>query len=150
MELVNLKKIKVISLLHMVAKQIPLTLLLFSLNSCQNFVFEKDLNKLLGVTNVVVEQREIVEEVGGIHGEGYTIEVYKLSEKTIEHFNKKTDKILPTHEDSNAWKKIGWLPTPIETSYSEVTSIITDYVASEEKLKARIDTIKKAIKTRGN
>jgi len=143
-------KIKLSSLPYVAAKQILFALLPFYLSSCQDFVFEKELNKLLGVTNAVVKQRTIFEEVGGVHGEGYAIEVYKLSEGTIENFNKNTDKTLRIKDNSTAWKKYGFKQTPIDTSFNEVTSMIIDYSAGEGKLKEGIDTIKKAMKTKGN
>ena len=62
--------------------------------SCQNNFFKKDLSKILGNEDVEIEKSHSTDEFGGF-GEGYTLEIYELSYKTVQTFINANSKVLP-------------------------------------------------------
>lgn len=121
-----------------------IVLLCIFLDSCSNRVFEHQIAYLLGVKNTKVEIIFTSESFGGF-GEGYTLEVYKISEKTGESFIKKSSKVLPDKNlKGQNWHKSNWQKNPIKKSELKKLEIIFDY-RSNSQLTEKIDKIKNLI-----
>lgn len=101
-------------------KKLVLLLPLLFILSCQSGVFKNDLSEILGVSNVEIKNSRGADEFGGF-SEGYTIEIYELSEETTKAFIAQSNKILPSKE---GWKKFDWSKTPVDTSYTEIFGIL--------------------------
>src|SRR5690348_2484153 len=96
-----------------------LELLLF-LISCGNRVFKNELPQVLKVDKVEIEDGQNIDIYGGF-GEGYTLEVYELSENTVQAFINNVSKALPNKkEDSIIWKKYDWTKSPFDSAYVEI------------------------------
>lgn len=125
-------------------KKLLLAVCIGSLFGCQSNVFKDDLPKILGVSNVEIQDSQGTDEFGGF-GEGYTLEVYELSEKTVKAFINLTAKNLPDKkEEGKNWEKHDWSKTPIDTSYNGVLSLVLNY-RSSTKLENQLNDIKKLL-----
>lgn len=111
--------------------------------SCQDKIFEDQLPLILGIDNVDIKRSQNIDELGGF-GEGYTFEIYKLSEKTIKSFIKRTPKSIRYNHDST-WKKKDWSKSPIDTTYNEVVAMCLNYDSGNKKLINKLNEIKKTL-----
>ena len=118
---------------------------LFFLISCQSKVYKDDLPKILGVEDVKITNSQGIDEFAGF-GEGYTLEIYELSESTINAFINDASKILPEKNGTAAgWLKHDWRSTPMDSSYIEIFNICLNYYSGNRKLEGLIVEIKKVL-----
>jgi len=115
--------------------------------NCQNRIFKDKLSLILDVNNVKIKKSLSIDEFGGF-GEGYTFEVYKLSEKTIKSFIVNPSKSIRYNNDST-WVKKDWDKAPIDTIYNEVLLMCLNYDSGSKKLTNKLLEIKKSL-TRTN
>ncbi len=121
---------------------ILLTFVIVFFGSCQNKYFEKDLPKLMNVENIEIVNVQTLDEWGGSQGDGFILEVYELSQHTVDSFIKRTYKKLPEKENRESWFKYDWSKVPIDTSYIEIQTMTLNYSASNEKLNKILNEIK--------
>lgn len=120
------------------------------LSSCNSLFFMDALSAILGVEKVEVENSQTLDEWAGVQGDGFILEVYELSEKTVQSFIKQSSKNLPDKKEKNKnWRKYDWSKTPIDSSYNEVFITCLNYSSNSEKLKAQLNEIKKLIEKEG-
>ena len=111
--------------------------------SCTGNVYEKDLKEILHVNSVEIEESYSLDEGGGVRGDGYVIEVYKLSENTIKLFKSNSQKTLPVIDSE--WLKQDWASFPIDSNFNEVKSTVLDYSAFNEELGNVINELQKIV-----
>lgn len=120
------------------------------LSSCNSLFFKDALSPILGVEKVEVENSQTLDEWAGVQGDGFILEVYELSEKTVQSFIKQSSKKLPDKKEKNKnWRKYDWSKTPIDSSYNEVFITCLNYSSNSKKLKAQLNEIKKLIEKEG-
>ena len=131
-------------------REIIIYLFLGLLLSCQSNYFEKDLSNILNLETVEIEKVEVFDEWAGQHGEGYILEIYVLSQSTVQSFLSRTEKEIgeKKHGDK-VWQKYGWKPSPIDTSFSEVQIICLNYMTNNDKLKNKISELGNVMKEKG-
>jgi hypothetical protein len=111
--------------------------------NCQNRIFKDKLSLILDIDNVKIKKSQSIDEFGG-SGEGYTFEVYKLSEKTIKAFIDNPAKGIRYNHDST-WKKKDWAKVPIDTIYNEVLLMCLNYDSGNKKLANKLVEIRKTL-----
>ncbi|RZJ91412.1 MAG: hypothetical protein EOO20_05145 [Chryseobacterium sp.] len=120
------------------------------LSSCNVFFFKDALSPILGVEKVEVENSQTLDEWAGVQGDGFILEVYELSEKTVQSFIKQSSKNLPDKKEKNKnWRKYDWSKTPIDSSYNEVFIMSLNYSSNSEKLKVQLNEMRKLIEKEG-
>lgn len=112
--------------------------------SCQSGVFKDKLPEILGISNVEIKDNHGTDEFGGF-GEGYTLEIYELSESTVNSFIDRTSKILPDKKEKATWKKYDWQKTPVDSSYNEILIMSLNYSGGNKKLETELSEIKKVL-----
>lgn len=122
-------------------KKLVFILCISSLISCQSTVFKNDISKLLNVSDAEITSSKGIDEFGG-YGEGYSIEVYQLSEKTILDFKDNLVKKLPMKKDTDIWQKKDWSYTPIDSSFKEIFIMGLNYSSGNKKIEAELNEIK--------
>ena len=125
-------------------KKILLAICVSSLLGCQSSVFKKEVSELLNVNNAEIVNSKGTDEFGGF-GEGYTIEVYELSDKTIKDFENKKTKELPVKKDDSTWQKKDWSKTPIDSSFSEIFIMGLNYSSGNKKIETELKEIKQLV-----
>lgn len=120
------------------------------LSSCNLSYFKNDLSQILGVDKIEIENIQTFNEWGGFQGDGYILEIYTLSEKTIQAFKNNPLKNLPDKkEEGKEWQKYNWSTFPIDSSYNEVFIMCLNYSGYGKKLKVKLDEIKRLIEKEG-
>lgn len=120
------------------------------LSSCNLSYFKKDLSQILGVEKKEIKNIQNFNEIAGIQGEGYILEIYTLSEKAIQAFKNNPLKNLPDkQEEGKEWQKYNWSTFPIDSSYNEVFIMCLNYSGYGKKLKVKLDEIKRLIEKEG-
>lgn len=120
------------------------------LSSCNTSFFKDDLSPILGVEKVEIENNQTLDEWAGLQGDGFILEVYELSEKTVQTFINQPAKNLPDKkEDGKNWQKYNWNKTPVDSSYNEVFIMCLNYSSNSEKIKVQLNEIKKLIEKEG-
>ncbi|MET0637360.1 MAG: hypothetical protein ABWZ25_15120 [Chitinophagaceae bacterium] len=122
-------------------KKIPLIICISSLVGCQSNVSKNEIPGLLNVSNAEIVNSKGTDDFGGF-GEGYTIEFYELSDKTISDFKNKTTKELPLKKDDTAWQKKDWSKTPIDSSYNEIFIMVLNYDGGSKEIEIELKKIK--------
>lgn len=108
-------------------------------------VFKDDLSQILGVSDIEVKNSQGTDEFGGF-GEGYTLEEYELSEKTVQAFINNASKTLPDKkEEGKNWQKKDWSKVPVDSSYSEILTMCLNYSSGSTKLETQLNEIKKML-----
>jgi len=116
--------------------------------SCDNFIFKSDLPQILGVKDVKIEKSTSLNEWGGVQGEGFVLEVCKLSETTIEDFLHRSNKYLVDKND-NRWKKDNWSDAPFDTTkYKEVLIMALNYSTPNKEVMSQLKDIKEILSKR--
>jgi hypothetical protein len=114
------------------------------LSSCNTSFFKDDLSQILGVEKVEIKNSQTLDEWAGMQGDGFILEIYDLSEKTVQAFKDKPLKNLPDKkEEGKEWKKYNWSTFPVDSSYNEVFIMCLNYSSDSEKLKVQLNEIKK-------
>lgn len=116
-------------------------ILLAIIFGCTNYKFQNSLSEILNTTSVEIVNKSVIDEIGGM-GEGFAIEEYVLSEKTIKFFVQNKDRILKPKEN---WISINWNLTPIDTLYSEVYTFGLNYSSGNKNVVSKIDELKKVV-----
>ncbi|MDB5232744.1 MAG: hypothetical protein JWN76_3549 [Chitinophagaceae bacterium] len=120
------------------------------LSSCNTSFIKDDLSSILGVEKVEIENRQTLDEWAGKQGDGFILEVYELSEKTVQTFIKQSSKNLPDKkEEGKNWQKYNWNKAPVDSSYNEVFIMCLNYSSDSEKLKVQLNEIKKVMENEG-
>jgi len=119
-------------------------LLFLSLNSCDTLVFKDELPKLLGVNKVEIISNRAIEDIPSTFGEGYGIEVYELSQNTVQSFLNRTSKVLPEKAEEK-WQKYDWNKVPVDNSFSEVFDVALNYYNRDKALETQLNIIKKIL-----
>ncbi len=123
-------------------KKIILSIYLFSILSCQSDLYKNDLSKILGISNIEITNNQGTDEFGGF-GEGYSLEVYELSENTVNSFIKQSSKKLPDKiENSVEWQKKDWSEIPADSSFNEIFIVCLNYSSGNKKLETQLNEIK--------
>lgn len=122
-------------------KKILLAMCVSSLFGCQSNVFKDEVSELLNISNAEILSSKGIDEFGGF-GEGYTIEVYELSDKTITDFKNKTTKELPVKKSDTTWLKKDWSNTPIDSSFNEIFIMGLNYSSGNNKIETELKEIK--------
>jgi len=110
---------------------------------CDIPFFKNDLPFILDVEKVEINNIQVFDEWGGWQGDGFTLEVYRLSEKTIQCFINKSSKNLPLKK---GYQKYNWTKTPIDSSYEEIFIMCLNYHSYNEKIELQLNKIKELIK----
>jgi hypothetical protein len=72
------------------------------------------------------------------------LEIYILSENTIQEFKNNSLKKLPQkNEKDKNWQKYDWSKKPIDSSFNEIFVLCLNYSTDNQKLKVKIEEIKK-------
>ena len=122
------------------------TFLFLFVSSCNTSFFKDDLSQILGVEKVEIENSQMLDEWAGTQGDGFILEVYELSEKTVQTFIDQSSKNLPDKKDEGKdWQKYNWSKAPVDSSYNEVFIICLNYSGNSEKLKVQLNEIKKVM-----
>ena len=116
------------------------------ITSCQSTFFLDKIDEIMGVDDVEVFDRESIDVFGGF-GEGYTLEVYKLSHSTIQSFLNKPSKKLP-RKHSNGWNIKDWDTSPLDNDYKEIYTLVFDYFGNK-KLTNRLKKLKNLMSGEG-
>lgn len=120
------------------------------LSSCNTSFFKDDLSQILGVEKVEIENSQMLDEWAGTQGDGFILEVYELSEKTVQTFIDQSSKNLPDkNEEGKDWQKYNWSKAPVDSSYNEVFIMCLDYASDSKKLKVQLNEIKKVMENEG-
>lgn len=120
------------------------------LSSCNTSFFKGDLSPILGLEKVEIENSQTLDEWAGAQGDGFILEVYELSEKTVQAFINQSVKNLPNKkEEGKNWQKYNWSKAPVDSSYNEVFIMCLNYSSDSEKLKTQLNEIKKLIEKEG-
>jgi hypothetical protein len=120
------------------------------LSSCSNSFFKDDLSFLLDVEKVEIENSKTLDEWAGMQGDGFILEVYDLSEKTIQAFENKSSKELPDKKEKDEnWQKYNWTTPPVDISFNEVFIMCLNYSSDNQELKNQLNEIKKLIEKEG-
>jgi hypothetical protein len=120
------------------------------LSSCNLSYFKNDLYQILGVEKKEIKNIQNFNEISGIQGEGYILEIYTLSEKVIQAFKNNPLKNLPDkQEEGKEWHKYNWSTFPIDSSYNEVFIMCLNYSGSSKKLTVKLNEIKRLIEKEG-
>lgn len=101
--------------------------------SCQSSIFRNQINSILGIDSNDIFQKSSIDEFGGF-GEGYTLEIYELTESSVKLFQENPLKKLPQKDNDN-WKIKDWSNTPIDNSYKEVFTLVLNYDSSDKLTK---------------
>ncbi|MBA3827724.1 MAG: hypothetical protein H0X33_02200 [Taibaiella sp.] len=134
----------------MLYKLICSVFLFLFLSSCNTSFFKDDLSQILGVDKVEIENSQKLNEWAGRQGDGFVLEIYYLSEKTVRAFKDKPLKNLPDkREEGKEWKKYNWSASPVDSSYNEVFIMCLNYSSNSEKLKVQLNEIKKLMGKKG-
>lgn len=124
--------------------------LFFLLSSCNNYFYKNDLPLILGIENVEIKNSQRIDEWAGMHGDGFILEIYELSETTIQAFINRSSKNIPNKkENGKIWKKYNWSKIPIDSSFREIFIMCLNYSSDNQKLKAQLNEIKKLIEKEG-
>lgn len=130
----------------MLNRFILIAILLSSLFSCNTAIFKDDLSEILGIEKVEIENIEVISECCGLQGDGYFLEIYELSEKTIDAFKNRAQKTLPNRKEQNEnWQKNNWSKMPIDSAYNEIFDVCFNFLANDKKLKHQIDDLNELI-----
>jgi hypothetical protein len=114
--------------------------------SCNTSFIKNDLPKILDVDKVEIKKSQILNEWAGIHGDGFILEIYKLSEKTIQNFEEKSLKKLPDKKEKDKiWQKYNWSTLPIDSSYNEIFIMCLNYFSNNAKIRNILTEIKELI-----
>jgi hypothetical protein len=136
--------------INMLYKSIICVFILSTLNSCNTSLFKNNLSQILGIKKVEIENSYIFDEWAGPHGDGFILEIYKLSEITIQNFISTSNKILPEKTEKNKnWQKQNWSILPIDSSYNEVFIMGLNYMPNDKKIKAQLEIINKVAFKKG-
>lgn len=120
------------------------------LSSCNTSFFKDDLSQILGVEKVEIENIQTLDEWAGTQGDGFVLEVYELSEKTVATFINQSSKNLPDKKEENKnWQKYNWNKTPVDSSFSEIFMMCLNYSSDSQELKAQLNEIKQLIEKEG-
>lgn len=120
------------------------------LSSCNTSFFKDDLTSILGVEKVEIENSQTLDEWAGAQGDGFILEVYELSEKTVQAFINLSSKNLPNKkEEDKKWQKYDWRKVPVDSSYNEVFIMCLNYSSDRKKLKVQLNEIKKLMEKEG-
>lgn len=130
-------------------RQLFFLALLLSITSCQSKVFKDELGHILGVEEVEIEESQGTNEFGGF-GEGHSLEVYVLSERTVQAFVNKASKTLPNKNDDEAWQKYDWDTAPFDSTYNEIMIMSLNYSSGNRKLETQLNDIKQVLKKGDN
>lgn len=116
------------------------SLILFS--NCNSFYFNNNLHDILGITDTEISDKYNVEDIAGLGGEGMIFERYKLSDKTIQKFQRK---VVKNNKSSFKSKVLLWEKTPVDTMYNEPLSMVVDYNTSNKRMQKAIKEIEHLI-----
>lgn len=108
--------------------------------SCQHLLYKDKLDQILGINQINIEASKQIDEIGGF-GEGKTIEIYTLSEATINNFINQSDKILP---NKNNWFKYDWTQGNINSFCKPIIDLSLNY-KGETEIEDQLAEIKKSI-----
>jgi len=117
-------------------KKIKIVLCLFLIIlviSCQSNIFRNQIESILGINSTDIIQKSSIDEFGGF-GEGYTLEIYELTESSVKIFQEKPLKKLPRKDNDN-WKIKDWSNTPVNNSYKEIFTLVLNYDSSDKLTK---------------
>jgi len=120
------------------------------LSSCNTSFFKNDLSQIFGVEKIEIENIQTFDEWAGMQGDGFVLEVYTLSGKTMQAFKDNPLKNLPDKkEEGKEWQKYNWSTFPIDSSYNEVFIVCLNYSSNSRKLKVKLNEIKRLIEKEG-
>lgn len=91
--------------------------------ACKEGKYKKDLCYILGINNVEGKLEKNIDKFAGF-GEFYIIEIYDLSDRTIDSFINRSDKLLPEKEE---YKNRKWESTPFDSTYKEIINMALNY-----------------------
>lgn len=122
------------------------TFLFLFLSSCSTSFFKDDLSLKLDIEKVEIENSKTLDEWAGMQGDGFILEVYDLSEKTIQDFENKSSKELPDKKEKDEnWQKYNWSKTPVDSSFNKVFIMCLNYSSDNQELKTQLNEIGKLI-----
>ena len=111
-------------------------------SSCSTSYFKNDLSKILGIKDVEIENSQLFEEWAGVQGDGFILEIYTLSEKSVQSFEETSNKELPSKMGkNNIWHKYDWSSIPVDSSYSEIFIVCLNYFSSSDTIKIQLRKI---------
>jgi hypothetical protein len=116
-------------------------------NSC-SYSFEKDLRKILGLSHIKINNKQEFSEWKGFQGDGFILEIYDLSEETVNNFDNLSLKRLPNKKEENKkWRKHDWYLFPIDSSYNEIFIMCLNYHSNSEEINCKLKQIKQLMRT---
>lgn len=118
-------------------KQFKSFLYLLLFYSCTNQVFKSEIPAWLNIEDVEISNSKTFDEYGGF-GEGITIEIYTLSLKTIQVFEKNKNIILP---EKIGWSKFNWMKTNSNSMLQKI-DFIFNYHGENNYINNNIQQIK--------
>ncbi len=117
------------------------------LSSCNTSFFKEDLSAIVGVEKVEIENSQTFDEWAGIQGDGFILEVYEFSDKTVQTFIDQSTKKLPDKKEKDKnWQKYNWRIEPVDSSFNEIFIMCLNYYSDNQKLKIQLNEIKELIK----
>lgn len=96
---------------------------------------EIKLEPILGIKDVNFSKEFSNGDYLSISGEGYSISIYNISEKSTKDFLNLSDKLnYPEHTDGEGFKHISWIKTPIKNELNEVINLSTAYYSRNKEI----------------
>lgn len=124
--------------------------MLLLLSGCRDKNINKKIDQVLGIQYGIYELDNDFSEFAGF-GEGYTLEIYKLSEGTIKSFIYNSNKKLPLIIiDSEKYLEFGWFQAPFDTSFNEIRDLSLGYYSGNKKLESHLAQIEHSLTDENN
>lgn len=92
------------------------------------FTYDNDLEQILGVKQVAIENKEIVDSWAV--GEWYVCESYELDKMSLGSFLSMPAPRNNIYLSEDEWIRVNWEKLPINNAYSAVESMIVNYAAN--------------------
>lgn len=117
---------------------------LLVLIGCHKPIFKERIPIIFGIDNFELKVIANFDEFGGF-GEGYTFEIYEVSEGGIQAFINLKVKEISQYKDDSSWKKVDWELAPADKLNEEVLIMCLNYANGNSKLKMFLTDAKKAL-----
>ncbi len=105
----------------------------------------RELDSILGLEEPSFKVEFTKNDFFTFNGEGYSIQVLKLSDETIQSFIDQDKSLFPV--DKKGFTSKRWVKNPITVEEKEIEELVTTYFIKDEKSKRYQDDITKLLKS---
>lgn len=112
--------------------------------SCQRKAFQSDILCILNMKAKEIKCLDAYHQFGGF-GEGFILEEYSLSPRSVADFLYLKNKVLPSRNTTDSWQKLDWKQGPPEECLEELFLLCLSYEDGNKRITQQLKELRQLV-----